>query len=364
MRVLALCSYPKEAAATRFRLDQFVEPLRGAGIELTIRPFLNKQQFGELYRPGGLIRKAAGILGPTLDRVLDTAKIRNYDAILVQREAMPFGPGVFEWFYQKIGHVPIILDLDDATYVRYMSPSYGRLGSYLKFFGKTDNLIRRASVVLCGNHYIGEYVESKGSRAITIPTVVDTDQFCPRPAENEVPVLGWIGTHSTFRVLEGFFPVFRRLAEKHRFKLKIVGSGTDSVDIEGVDVENLPWSLDREVADFQSLDIGLYPITVTESMVAEWIKAKSGFKAIQYFAVGIPFVMSPVGICGEIGQPGVTHINATTHDEWYDALDRLLSAPDLRAEMGAAGRQHSLQFYTLQDQAQKLAGAIRQVVSR
>jgi glycosyltransferase involved in cell wall biosynthesis len=364
IRVLALCAYPQEAAATRFRMSQFVERLRDDRIDLAIDPFLSSEQFAELYKPGGLAKKALGVLAPLTGRVARSLSSRNYDLLLVQRESMPFGPGFFEWLYQRIGRVPMVLDLDDATYVRYMSPTLGRVGSYLKFFGKTDNLIRRSSLVLCGNRYIGEYVESKGTKACVIPTVVDTDQFYPRPAENEVPVLGWIGTHSTFRVLEGFFPVFQRLAKKHRFKLKIVGSGRDNVDIEGVDVENLPWSLEREVADFQSLDIGLYPITVTESMVAEWIKAKSGFKAIQYFAVGIPFVMSPVGICGELGQPGVTHLNATTHDEWFDALDRLLSDESLRTSMGAAGREHSLQHYTLQEQAQKLAVAIRQVIGR
>jgi hypothetical protein len=36
----------------------------------------------------------------------------------------------------------------------------------------------------------------------------------------------------------------------------------------------------------------------------------------------------------------------------------------LRASMGAAGREHSLQHYTLQEQAQKLAVAIRQVIGR
>ena len=36
-RVLALCTYPQEAAATRYRLLQFVDPLRRRGIELDVR---------------------------------------------------------------------------------------------------------------------------------------------------------------------------------------------------------------------------------------------------------------------------------------------------------------------------------------
>ena len=39
MRVLGLCSYPVEAAATRYRLMQFVEPLAKKGIELEASSF-------------------------------------------------------------------------------------------------------------------------------------------------------------------------------------------------------------------------------------------------------------------------------------------------------------------------------------
>lgn len=359
MRVLGLCSYPVSAAATRFRMEQFVEPLRARGIELEIKPFVDETQFAAFYAKGGAVGKAFGLAGSILRRFALLATARRYDVLLVQREAAMFGPAIFEWLFQKLGRMPLVLDLDDATYVRYVSPTYGRLGSFLKFFGKTDNLIRRSSVVVCGNRFIAEYAESLGAKTVVIPTVVDTDKFHPVEKHNDPPVIGWIGTHSTFRVLEGFFPVFARLAETHKFRLKIVGSGVDNVKIENVDIENLPWSLDREVSDFQSLDIGVYPITTTESMLAEWIKAKSGFKAIQYFAVGIPFVMSPVGICAEIGKPGETHVNAGSEDDWYDELSKLLSEPALRERMGQRGREFVLESFGFTKQTDALERVLR-----
>ena len=78
--------------------------------------------------------------------------------------------------------------------------------------------------------------------------------------------------------------MLQELARTHRFKLRIVGAGTNDMSIPGVDVENLDWKLEREVQDFQSFDIGLYPID--PSLYAEnWAAGKSGFKAIQYMAV-------------------------------------------------------------------------------
>lgn len=139
-------------------MEQFVEPLRARGIELDIRPFLTEEQFRAFYKKGGVLGKAFGLAGSVLRRLGQLATARRYDVLLVQREAAMFGPAIFEWLFQKLGRMPLVLDLDDATYVRYVSPTYGRLGSFLKFFGKTDNLIRRASVVICGNRFIAEYV--------------------------------------------------------------------------------------------------------------------------------------------------------------------------------------------------------------
>jgi glycosyltransferase involved in cell wall biosynthesis len=355
MRVLALSSYPIEAASTRFRIAQFIEPLGEMGTQLELSSFLNSEQFGKFYAPGSSAVKAAGMIRPLLKRIAETMSARRYDAIFLQREAMFFGPAVFEWLIQKTAGLPLILDLDDATYVRYESPRFGKFASAFKFFGKTDRLIERADAVVCGNRFIAEYVSSHGSRSVVIPTVADTEIFKPADKNNDVPVIGWIGTHSTFPFLEKIFPVLERLSKEHDFCLKVVGSGKDTVSVEDLTVENLRWELSREVEDLRSFDIGLYPITVSDSANREWLLGKSGFKSIQYLAVGIPFVVSPVGVAAEIGIDGTTHFSAKTDEDWYNSLDKLLSDIELRSKMGKAGRQFSLKNYTVPKQAEKLA---------
>lgn len=354
MKVLALASYPIEAAATRYRLAQFVSPLAERGITLEVHPFIDSTLFASLYRREALPATAISLVGATARRLGDTWRARGVDVLLVQREAMLFGPPVIEWLAMRLGSCPMVLDLDDATYLPYVSPVYGRLASRLKWFSKTDDLIRWAKVVTCGNRAIADYVESKGRRTALIPTVVDTERFRPRPNQQQsssgVPVLGWAGTHSTYPYLETIFPVLQQLARTHRFRLKVVGSGRREINLPGVEVENLKWDLAREIEDFQSFDIGLYPI-----VQSEWAAGKSGFKAIQYMAVGIPYVVTPVGSCAEIGEANVTHLCASSLDEWRVSLGRLLSDAALRKQMGEAGRTHTLQYYTVPIQSDKLA---------
>ncbi len=365
MKVLALASYPTEAAATRYRLEQFVAPLAERGITLNVHPFIDSKLFEQLYRRKSWPRTAIGLAKSALLRPAELVGAYQADVVLIQREAMIFGPPLIEWLTTQVLKRPMVLDLDDATYVSYTSPTYGGIGRALKWFSKTDNLIRWATIVTCGNRSIAEYVASNGAQARIIPTVVDTDVFRPARDRSEVGqvVLGWIGTHSTFPYLESIFPALRELARNHAFRLRIVGAGKDEINIPGVDVESLPWRLEREVPDFQSIDIGLYPIDAS-LYSGKWAAGKSGFKAIQYMAVGVPYVATPVGASAELGEVGVTHFLASNQQEWRDALAELIVNADKRWQMGVAGRSHVTEQFALPVHADKLAAVLREAATK
>jgi glycosyltransferase involved in cell wall biosynthesis len=358
MKVFGLASYPIEAACTRFRLVQFIDPLAARGVSLTIHPYLDSRAFAALYVRSAVPRALLGLAWGVLRRCRDVVRARQADVVLVQREAMLFGPPVVEWFLTRLAGRPMLLDLDDATYIPYNSPVFGPVSRMLKFFSKTDRLIRWAGLVTCGNPTIAEYVRSRGGRVRILPSTVDTEKFCPAPARHRssLPVVGWIGTHSTFPYLRSILPALERLGEKHRFRVNIVGSGQRKIEVPGVPTESARWCLDREVADFQSLDIGLYPI-----VPSEFAAAKSALKSVLYMAVGIPFVASPVGAAARVGIPGVTHFLATSPEEWVERLSELISDPDLRARMGAAGREYVLQKHSLPVQSPRLLEALEDV---
>lgn len=364
MKVLALCSFPRESAATRYRLMQYIDPLAEKEIELTVLPYFGTKEYAILYKSGYTMKKGFQIAYLTGKRILDSLKAHKFDVLLVQREAMIFGPPIFEWLSKTIGKCPLILDLDDATYIPYVSPTFGKLGTALKFFGKTNQMIDWSETVICGNRFIAKHVEGRGKKTTIVPTVVDTDRFCPvEKDENKIPIIGWIGTHTTFPFLEAIFPVLSDLAQKYEFVLKVIGSGQEEIKIDGVNVENLTWSLTREIEDFQSMDIGLYPMKVSESVSKEWIQGKSGFKAIQYMSVGIPFTVTPLGVTSEMGIKNKTHFTATNNEEWYGSLEKLLKSKDLRKKMGKEGRKYALDNYTVSQQVEKIADTLRNAVN-
>jgi glycosyltransferase involved in cell wall biosynthesis len=108
------------------------------------------------------------------------------------------------------------------------------------------------------------------------------------------------------------------------------------------------------VEDLSDFDVGLMPLTNTE-----WERGKCGLKALQYMALGIPAVVSPVGVNTEIVRDGENGLLAPSERDWERALESLLTDPALRRRLGAAGRASVESGYSARVQAPRVAAAFR-----
>src|SRR5258708_18650911 len=233
IRVLALASYPAEAASSRYRIVQFIAPLAERGIDVHFSPFLDTSLFAVLYKPGQLLPRLPGIAARTLRRFGTVVRALAADVVFVQREAMLFEPPVIEWLAARLLRRPLVLDLDDATWVRYASPVYGRLATFFKWPSKTDRLIRWARVVTCGSPNIDAYVRSRGTEAAIVQAVVDLRRVLPRDdrAPSHRPHLPWVRPRRPVAYFERLLPIFERLGRELPFRLLIIGSGRAEVRV-------------------------------------------------------------------------------------------------------------------------------------
>ncbi|MBI1737093.1 MAG: glycosyltransferase family 4 protein [Candidatus Rokubacteria bacterium] len=358
LRALFLASYPVRAASTRFRATQFFPALGSYDIECGLSPFLPDHVFADFYRKGRAARKALQLALLAARRLVEVARAGRWDVVVVQRESMLVGPPLVEWLLRRILRKPMVYDYDDAIWVSRPSPTWGSLAALAKFPAKTAAIVRMANHVIVCNDYTRDYALRfrRPGDVTVIPTVVDTNEFKPRPRRNaSTPVIGWIGTHSTAPYLETIRPVLESCARHHRFRLKIVGAGRDFA-FHGIETENKPWRLEDEVADYQSLDIGLYPVEDDE-----WGRGKTGFKPVVYMACGVACVCSPVGGVTEFLVSGKNGLFASTPGDWEQAIDVLLSDRDMRHRLGAAGRETVVNEYSVQRQAPRLAHILHAV---
>ena len=134
--------------------------------------------------------------------------------------------------------------------------------------------------------------------------------------------------------------VFFELDKVCDFKLKFITNF--DYEISGLDIEVIRWNKKNEVRDLQSLDIGVYPLEDSQ-----WVKGKSGLKAIQYMAFGIPTVASDLGINSEIISHGKNGLLVKNDKDWFEALKKLVEEPELRKTLGLAARKKAVEKYSL-----------------
>lgn len=358
--MLALSPIPEEGAGCRFRISQYIPYLRRSGFEVTVSSFYSREYFAFVYRPGNYWRKAAGFMALTGRRIGELMSIRQYDLVLLYREAIPIGPLFVERWIHRLG-IPIVYDFDDAIFLPTVSPA-NRAFSFLKNPKRVAKILRLSDEVSVGNEFLAGYARRFNDRVTVIPTAVDTNKFTPRherlPATGRKLVIGWIGSPTTFQYLETLKDVLAEVAARHPFTLKVSGAGRPVV-FPGVDVQEVPWSMADEVSLFNTCDIGVYPLTDDD-----WSRGKCGFKAIQCMACGVPVVASAVGVNREIIDDGANSYLAATRDEWVARLTRLLSDAALRERMAVAGRRTIEERYSLQVTAPRLAAVLTSSLAR
>jgi glycosyltransferase involved in cell wall biosynthesis len=332
MKVLALVPAVHDTSpGQRFRLEQWEPLLRETGVEITWAAFEDAGLHSILYAAGRTLDKLRLVTRAIGRRVSVLRRVRDYDLVYVYREAALLGPAVFERWVKRAG-VPLVFDFDDAVWLPYKSPTNGYL-SLLKFGpSKTRAVCRIADHVMAGNSHLAAYAHQVNHRVTVVPTTIDTHKYrLPASGAADGSLIGWSGSHSTVAHLDILRGALQKLAGKERFRLRVVGA--PNYELDGVDVEALPWRSQSEVADLGPINIGVMPLPDDR-----WSKGKCGLKALQYMALGIPAICSPVGVNTEIIRDGENGMLAATEDEWVEKLAQLLRSAELRARLGRAGR--------------------------
>lgn len=286
-----------------------------------------------------------------LSRLLQYRDVSKYDVVFIQKRLLdPFELALLRRWSRRL-----IFDVDDAI----MFDTHGNADARRqRRFGA---MMRAADLVVCGNGYLADQATRFGGQTLIVPTAIDTERFRQRP-DVAVPdpakptVIGWTGSRSTTRYLDSTFPVLARL--RGNIELKIISDTTDGLDFDRLGklpYRFVPWSAETEVSETAEFDIGLMPLP-DNSMT----RGKCGCKALQYMALGIPAVCSPVGVNNDIIQDGTNGFLPQTTDDWLAVLQSLTDHPQQRTAIGQAGRQTAEDRYSLSRIARQLASAIEQ----
>ncbi len=346
--ILIIAPYPANSAPSqRFRFEQYLPYLKEQGFEITMKPFLSEKGWDTLYKEGSTFAKILALSGSFIRRWRLIFSLSRYDHIFIHREASMVGPAIFEWIIAKIFRRKFIYDFDDAIWLPNYSDSNARFQK-LKMYKKVNKIMRFAHKITVGNAYLEEYARKSNKNTQILPTTIDTDNVhnLEGNPNNDVPVIGWTGSHTTMQYLDELVPTLDELYKETKFIFRIISNQPLTIDRDYLEFK--PWTSATEIQDLASINIGVMPLTDNE-----WSRGKCGFKALQYMALGIPAVVSPVGVNSTIITNGENGFICDAPNEWKQCLSDLLKDEFLRRSIGQKGKQRVLDAYSVEANKKK-----------
>jgi len=308
-RVVAITLGDIATASSRYRVLQFIPQLMTNNFSIEV---LAQQR----------VRRAYNFLFCVL-----FGPLKNADIVWIQKKLLP---RPFIWIISIKSK--LVFDFDDAIWTR----EERNHSDFVKFrlSRRIGYTLKKSSLVIVGNHYLGAYASRWTKNFIVLPTVVNAELYPVKShRESEVFKIGWIGSSVNFRYLLMLQNVFVSLKEKINFELVVIAD--KDFPLCGFKVVNKKWRVGTEIDDLLSFDVGIMPLVEDE-----WTLGKCAFKAIQYMAAGIPPIVSSIpGPNCELIEQGVSGYLCNSSEDWEHALLRLSSDQLLRSQLGRMARK-------------------------
>ncbi|MDB4797092.1 glycosyltransferase family 4 protein [bacterium] len=324
------------------KYEQYFDHWRENGYEITISSFMDMRMWEVVYTPGNYLAKILGTLRGHFRRMRDVLRVCRYDLVYIHMWVTPLGSSFFERVYRLLSR-HLVYDIEDNVLIG----KGNELNPFVKILkgpGKTNYLIKTADHVITSSPFLNDYCLGINiNNACTfISSSMDTDRFLPvNSYSNEKKItIGWTGTFSSQIYLDLLRNVFLELNKRIDYKLRVIGNF--QYEFPGIDLEVIQWTKEAEVEDLQDIDIGVYPLAQDD-----WVLGKSGLKAIQYMAFGLPTVATNVGTTPRIIKHMANGWLVRTDEEWIEALETLIKNSALRRNLGEAARLTVLKKYSI-----------------
>ena len=275
---------------------------------------------------------------------------RRFDGVLLHRKTL-------SWLDERwLGRARrLIYDFDDAVMFQARAPEQPHGGRQRRF----TRTVRLADLVIAGCPILAGHADLAGAwESEVVPTGLDARRFPPKEDYGKAGAarLVWIGSASTLKQLEPFRPALEAVGRAvPGAALRVIADA--DLYLDGLRVENVPWSYEAEGRMLAECDIGIAPLPDTP-----YTRGKCGFKVLQYMAAGLPVVTSPVGVNADYVRPEETGLYAATAEEWVAAVKRLAADPALRERMGRAARARIVQEFDFAVLAPEVCGLIERAL--
>jgi glycosyltransferase involved in cell wall biosynthesis len=206
-----------------------------------------------------------------------------------------------------------------------------------------------ATINACGNDFLLRKAQELNPNALLIPTTIDTEKSHDRVAEHPMHgklIIGWTGSHSTVQYLHQILTVIKELEKEFDFEFRVISDRKPPFSCKSL--HYIKWNKSSEIEDLAAINIGLMPLPEDA-----WAEGKCGLKALQYMALGIPVLLSPLGVNKQIIIEGMHGYFCEDSQDWHKHLRNLILDRALLRKLGSNTRTRVEEAYSVHANASK-----------
>ncbi len=313
-----------------FSFEQYLKALAADGYEIVRSPFIPRWLTEKVRERGHTPWKALALFIGYARRLLDLVRARQYDGIYISDWFVPFGPG---WLNELAPRcfTSSVLDLCDRVYEGHASDH----GSVVSRFKRPEFVKRLATAVdevVVVTRFMREDLLAVGRPITVISSSLNSARYSPWGKGNPYPTRRRLDRKPFhLQISEAAGGVAR--ARPRASRIRHYCHWGSRFHFASLERASFPGRQRTRSARFDSSISGC-----THSTTTNWVNGKAGMKAIQYMAMGIPVIATPVGVTPDLVVDGVNGYLATSTEEWTDAIVRLVRDAALRSRLGANGR--------------------------
>lgn len=303
----------------------------------------------------------------------------------------PESLSLFKWCRRRYPHVKMIMEIDD--FLLSSSKSNPTAGEVYRYGGDLARIgleqMRLSDGLIVSTPSLGEMYAPYASKIYVVENTVDLKMW-PKRKKNKMLTVGWIGAGSHDDDLALIKNVFPRILEKYSHVQFSIVHGTPEFfkhkpgceylenprhplykkmkpcpKCKGID--RVKWTHDfksinkypKWAASF-GFDIGLAPL-----VDLNFTRGKSNLRWLEYSAMGIPTVASPLNHFVQTIEDGKTGliVHSNSEAEWFAKIEALIVDEDLRRSIGANAYKEMKKNWTPETMAWKYKKAIEGITN-
>lgn len=286
------------------------------------------------------------------------AKLLRYDIIYFQKRYSKR-----DLYLNKLARLlgkKTFFDIDDAP---------GGIKLSIEAEKQAVEMIRTSSAVIVGSHKLRDFAQNFNNHVYLIPSSIYLNYYKPkREMRNRgYIILGWVGNGIVYKNdLQMLIKPLENLGEKYSIKLTLIGAlGQEEIyknfgKLRNIQLEIIDWvssvdpfAVPSLISDF---DIGLYPLINNEYNLY-----KCSLKALEYMAMEVPVIASPVGENKIVIDAGRDGLFASNTKEWEENISYLVENEAVRKRMAKLGRKKVEENYSTEVCVHKLIAVFKEI---